>query len=201
MSNEELIALILRDGTINFNAKELSSMILSKIRIEDLRHITLSELISIKGIGISKASSLLAAIELGIRISKKVTSLHNVIFKSVNDVFEYFKEEIGYNTQESFYTVYLDSKNMIIETKELFKGTLNHSMVHPREIFKEAYLTSSASIILIHNHPSGNVLPSKEDILLTKRIIDIGNVMGIKVMDHIIVSSNSYYSFYENGDI
>ena len=90
---------------------------------------------------------------------------------------------------------------MIIKEKELFRGTLNHSMVHPREVFKEAYVIGAVSIICIHNHPSGKVLPSKDDINLTKRLISIGELMGIKVLDHLIIGSDNYYSFLMNGDI
>lgn len=90
---------------------------------------------------------------------------------------------------------------MIIKEKELFRGTLNYSMVHPREVFKEAYILGAVSIICIHNHPSGKVEPSKDDINLTKRLISVGDLMGIKVIDHLIIGSNSYYSFLKNGDI
>lgn len=202
LSNEELIACILKDGTRNINVKELSNIILSKINnIQELRYITYEDLIKINGIGLSKACSILAAIELGNRINTKISSLNNVKFEDTNMVYEYFKNKIGYNKQETFSCVYLDAKNMIIKEKELFKGTLNYSLVHPREIFKEAYSLGAVSIICVHNHPSGKVFPSKEDINLTKRLVSIGELMGVKIIDHLIVSSNNYYSFLKNGDI
>ena len=202
LSNEELISCILKDGTRNINVKEISNMIISSVStIQELRYISYEDLIKIKGVGMSKACSLLASIELGNRINTKINTLNNIKFEDINMVYEYFKNKIGYLKQEVFCVVYLDSKNMIIKEKELFKGTLNFSMVHPREIFKEAYTVDAVSIILIHNHPSGRVLPSKDDISLTKRVIEVGNIMGIKVLDHLIIGTSKYYSFLENGDI
>ena len=103
--------------------------------------------------------------------------------------------------QEYFYVVYLDIRNKIIKDKLLFIGTANYSTVHPRDIFKEAYLNGAISIVVIHNHPSGEVLPSKNDLETTKQLVAVGNLLGIKVMDHIIIGENKYYSFCENGDI
>ena len=184
------------------NVKELSLTIINSVdKIQDLRYITYEDLIKIKGIGISKASSLLASIELGNRINTKISSLDNLIFTETTDIYEYYRNKIGFNKQESFCTVYLDSKNMVIKEKELFKGTLNFSMVHPREVFSEAYALGAVAIICVHNHPSGKVKPSSEDIKLTNRIIEVGNIMGIKVLDHIIIGSDKYYSFLENGDM
>ena len=202
MSNEELISCILKDGTRNINVKEISNMIISSVsNIQELRYITYEDLVKIKGVGMSKACSLLASIELGNRINTKINNLNNIKFDDVSLVYEYYKNKIGYLKQEVFCVVYLDSKNMIIKEKELFKGTLNFSMVHPREVFKESYIVGAVSIILIHNHPSGKVLPSRDDINLTKRMIEVGNIMGIKVLDHLIIGTNKYYSFLENGDI
>ena len=202
MSNEELISCILKDGTRNINVKEISNMIISSVsNIQELRYITYEDLVKIKGVGMSKACSLLASIELGNRINTKINNLNNIKFDDVSLVYEYYKNKIGYLRQEVFCVVYLDSKNMIIKEKELFKGTLNFSMVHPREVFKESYIVGAVSIILIHNHPSGKVLPSRDDINLTKRMIEVGNIMGIKVLDHLIIGTNKYYSFLENGDI
>ena len=103
--------------------------------------------------------------------------------------------------QECFYAVYLDASKKIISIKLLFKGTLDRSLVHPREIFKEAYLLCSSSIICIHNHPSGNVEPSKADKILTSQLLEIGNLHGIPIIDHLIIGKDEYYSFFENGDI
>ena len=101
--------------------------------------------------------------------------------------------------QEHFYCVYLDTKNHIIKDKLLLIGTINQSLVHPREVFKEAYLLSATSIICIHNHPSGNVNPSNNDIIITKQLKEVGKLLGINVIDHIIIGKDSYYSFNDNG--
>ena len=202
LSNEELIACIIKDGTRGINVKELSSIILNSVNnIQDLRYIRLEDLTKINGIGISKASTLLAAIELGNRINTKISSINNIKFNDMNMVFEYYKDKIGYSKQEVFCVVYLDAKNMIIKEKELFRGTLNSSLVHPREVFTEAYILGAVSIICVHNHPSGRILPSKDDFNATKRLISVGEVMGVKVLDHIIVGKDKYYSFLENGDM
>ena len=202
LSNEELIACIIKDGTKGVNVKELSSIILNSLNnIQDLRYITLEDLTKINGIGVSKATTLLAAIELGNRINTKVSSINNIRFDDMNTVYEYYKNKIGYSKQEVFCVVYLDAKNMIIKEKELFRGTLNSSLVHPREVFKEAYILGAVSIICVHNHPSGKILPSKDDINVTKRLISVGEVMGVKVLDHIIIGKDKYYSFLENGDM
>ena len=190
------------DGTVNMSVKELSNIILNQVsNICELRYIKYENLIKIKGIGISKACSLLAAIELGNRINARYKTLNNIIFKDTKTIFEYYKNKIGYIKQEVFYAVYLDASNRIIKEKELFKGTLNFSLVHPREIFREAYYIDAVSIICIHNHPTGNIVPSREDIELTKRLINVSQVLGIRLLDHLIIGSDSYYSFYENGDI
>ena len=113
-------------------------------------------------------------------------------------VFEQFKNLFINETQENFYALYLNTKTELISYKLLFKGTINTSVVHPREIFKYAFLESASSIIVIHNHPSNNTTPSKEDIELTNKLFEIGNIMAIPVIDHIIIGIDNYYSFYEN---
>ena len=116
-------------------------------------------------------------------------------------IYDYFKDVLGDKKQEYFYCVYLDTKGNYLGKKCLFIGTINNSLVHPREIFKEAYLLSANGIICVHNHPSGDVSPSKEDILLTMKIKEIGIIHGINLIDHVIIGDNSYYSFYDNGKI
>ena len=126
--------------------------------------------------------------------------INNIKLNDPSKVFDYFKYRIN-KDQEEFYCIYLDAKKKVISYKLLFVGTVNHSMVHPRDIFKEAYKLNAAFIICVHNHPSGDVYPSLDDINATKRILEIGNLMGIKLIDHIIISENNYYSFLENGKI
>lgn len=200
LSNEELLAIILKTGTKNISVKELASQILVKIGdIKNFSSMNYQMLRSIPGIGSAKACSLLAIIELSKRMSRSYETLNNISIKSTEIAFEYFKTIFEDKKQECFYCVYLDNKKKVIETKLLFIGTLNQSIVHPREVFKEAYLLSASSIICIHNHPSGNIEPSREDIEITKRLSSIGILMGIKLIDHLIIGSNKYFSFLENN--
>ena len=201
LSNEELLSIVLKTGYKGYSVKDISNSILKEIKdITDLKEISLNKLISIDGIGEVKAITLLSAIELGKRV---YSNKNNIVIKLNNskEIYNYIKDKLIYKKQEYFYCLYLDSNNKLIEDKLLFIGTLNKANIHPREIFKYAYINNSTKIILIHNHPSNNVIPSKEDILFTKNIIDISKIHNIKILDHIIVGLNNYYSFYDNNDI
>lgn len=198
LSNEELIAIILKTGTHNYSVKTLASLVLKELNnINSLKEITINKLTNIKGIGKVKAIELLASLELGKRVYY-LSENNNVILNNSTKVFEYFKNILMHENQENFIAVYLDSKSRLISYKILFKGTLNTSCVHPREIFKYAYLESAYSIIVIHNHPSGEVDPSSADSILTDSLFQIGKLMGIPIVDHIIIGKTKYYSFYEN---
>lgn len=200
LSNNELISIILSSGTKNISVKELSSNILGKLDdISDLKDMTLNKLKQTKGIGEVKAIILLSALELGKRVYYE-KNISKIKMNSADKIYNYMKDIVYNKNQEYFYALYLDSKKNLIDKKLLFIGTINKSIVHPREIFKYAYLLSASSIVCIHNHPSGDPLPSKEDMLITKHLVDIGKIQGISVVDHIIIGNN-YYSFYENGDI
>lgn len=200
LSNEELLSILLKTGTKDVSVKELASTILNKIgEINKLSEMNYHVLSSIPGVGSAKACTLLAVVELSKRITRKNASLNNVIIKSADIAFDYFRYIFKDQKQEYFYVIYLDNKKRVIENKLLFKGTLNQSIVHPREVFKSACILSASSIICVHNHPSGNVEPSREDINLTKRLSEIGILMGIKVVDHLIISDDNYFSFLENN--
>ena len=187
LSNEELIAIILKTGTRGASVKDLSAELLSKVgNIKKLNDINYEFLKKFKGIGKGKACYLLSAIELGKRINREVDTL---------------KEKLGNKKQEYFYCIYLDNSKKIINDKLLFIGTINYSIVHPREVFKEAYLSGASGIICVHNHPGENPKPSNEDINITKILVEAGKILGIKVLDHIIVCKNNYHSFLENDDI
>ena len=202
LSNEELLTILIGSGNKFCSAKELSSKILASLEsINDLANITYEKLTKIKGLGPSKISNLLAAIELSKRIKKSSTSLFEVKITNSSILYDYYKEKFTNQMQECFYCIYLDASKKIIKSKLLFKGTLDRSLVHPREIFKEAYLLSASSIICVHNHPSGNITPSIEDKNLTDKLVSLGLIHGIPIIDHLIIGENSYYSFYENGDI
>lgn len=199
LSNQELLAIVLKTGTSNKSVKELALDILNSINdIGDLKNITVSKLQTIKGIGTVKAIELVAAIELGKRIFVTSNSSLN-IFNNALDIWRGTKELFYDKKQEYFYALYFNNKKELLAKKLLFLGTVNKSIVHPREIFKEAYLLSASSIVCIHNHPSGDTKPSKEDIYFTNNLVKIGRIQGIPVLDHIIVSNKSFYSFFDNG--
>lgn len=200
LSNTELLSIILNTGTKNMSVKELSNNILNSVHdISDLKNMTLNKLKNIKGVGEVKAIKILSSIELGRRVYQD-KNLKKIKLNSADKVFNYMNQMLKDKNQEYFYALYLDSKKYLIEAKLLFIGTINKSIVHPREIFKYAYLLSASTIICVHNHPSGDPIPSKEDIILTKSLVEIGKLQGINIVDHIIIGSN-YYSFFENGNI
>ena len=202
LSNEELLSILLKSGTKNISVKVLASSILKELNsITDLKDMNLERLVQIKGIKTAKACELLASIELGKRINQKFNNINQIKIVDSSSVFEYYKNILEDNKQEHFYCIYLDTKHNIIKDKLLFVGTINESLVHPREVFKEAYLLSASAIICIHNHPSGNVTPSKNDIIITEQLKQVGNILGIAVVDHLIIGKNEYYSFMDNGKI
>lgn len=202
LSNEELLAIIIKTGSKDYSAKELANMVIKEVDgIKNLSTINYEKLKSIKGIGTAKSCEIIASIELGKRINREVINLNNIILNKTSLVFEYYKNILSNKQQEYFYCIYLDNKKRVIKDKLLFIGTINYSVVHPREVFKNAYLLSASSIICIHNHPTGNILPSKQDLDLTKNLVDVGKILGIKILDHVIIGNNNYYSFLENGDI
>lgn len=200
LSDEELLSIILNSGTKNISVKNLSSFILSKSgSLANLKLMNYYDLIDINGVGKVKACVILALCELAKRMSR-IVSIEGIRFTDPGIIFEYFKFRID-NFQEQFFSVYLDARKRIISSKLLFVGTVNHSLVHPRDVFKEAYVVNASFLICVHNHPSGDVNPSLDDERLTKRLLDVGNILGIKLIDHVIVSEKSYYSFLENGKI
>lgn len=201
LSNEELLSIVLKNGYKDYSVKDISNNILKNIKdITELKYKSINELTKIKGIGKVKAITLLSCIELGKRVYQDKDNI-DIKLNSSKLIYNYIKNKLKYKKQEYFYVLYLDSKKYLIDEKLLFIGTLDKSNVHPREIFKYAYLNSSKSIVLIHNHPSGDTLPSKEDILFTNNILEISKIMGITVIDHLIIGNNNYYSFYDNNDM
>lgn len=202
LSDEELISIILKTGTKGMSVKEVSLKLLENVGdIKKLKDIGINTLMGINGIGKVKAIEIKAAIEFGRRIYIENNKLGGIILNNSLKIYEYFKDLVGDKKQEYFYTVYVDTKGRYIDKKCLFVGTINNSIVHPREIFKEAYLLSANGIICIHNHPSGDPTPSKEDIVITRKIKEIAMIHGIRLVDHLIVGVNSYYSFYEDNKL
>ncbi len=200
LSNEELISIILRTGTKGCSVKELSSNILKDCEeIGQMKDLTVNKLKEIKGLKEVKAITLIAALELGKRVYREDAPANRMKIKNSKEAYENFSQYIARENQENLMVVYLDNQNKYIAHKVLFKGTLNASLVHPREVFKYALLENAASIIVMHNHPSGNTTPSASDDDTTRNLVETGAIMGIKVLDHLIVSCEGYYSYIEEG--
>src|SRR5690625_2000996 len=201
LSNQELLAIILGSGTKEESVMDLSNRLLMHFEgIKLLANATIEELTAIKGIGPAKGVSILAAIELGNRM-KQYRSNEKYIIRSPEDGADYVMEEMRNLNQEHFVVLFLNTKNQIIHHQTIFIGSLNASIVHPREVYREAVKRSSASIICVHNHPSGDPTPSKEDILVTKRLVESGKMMGIDVLDHLIIGNRRFVSLKEKGYI
>lgn len=202
LNDEELLAVLIRTGNKEVSSKVLSSFILNEIGgIKKLKNVNYQSLIKIKGIGKTKACTIMAAIELSNRINNDIDEINDIKMTSPDIVFNYYKNKFKNKKQEYFYCLYLDNDKKVISEKLHYIGTINHSLVHPREIYKEAYLVSASGIVCIHNHPSGNVNPSFDDKNVTNNLKQIGDLFGIKIVDHIIIGRNKYYSFVEHGDI
>ena len=199
LTDKEIISIILKTGTKDKNVNELSIELLNKYSLIEFKDLSLNDLIKIKGIGEVKAIELLTSIELGKRIflreNNKLKKLDNA--KSIWNDSKYLFDGLK---QECFYCYYFNNKQELIKRKLIYMGTINSSTTHTREIFKEAYLLSASFIVCLHNHPTGDVTPSKADIEFTKALIKTGEIQKIPVIDHIIVGYNNYYSFYENID-
>lgn len=197
LSNKELLAIILKTGTKNKSVTMLAIDILNKYDLDSFKDLSIKDLTSIKGIGEVKAIELISAIELGKRIFLKEV---NKLIKLDNPKLIWEDSKYLFNglKQEYFYCYYFNNKQELITRKLIFMGTINSSITHTREIFKEAYKVSASSIVCLHNHPSNDISPSKADILFTERLIKTGNIQGIPVVDHIIVGEDSFYSFYEH---
>ena len=200
LSDSQLLAILLRSGYQDKNVYYLAMEILTKFPLSEIQDCNYYDFLSIKGMGKVKSIEILAVIELGKRIflrqKEPLVKLDNAkaIWKDVKFFLVNMK-------QECFYCYYFNQRQELIERKLLFMGTINRSIVHPREVFKEAYRLSASSIVCIHNHPSNCVIPSKEDVLLTDHLVKSGYIQGIPIRDHIIVGEDSYYSFYEHHNI
>jgi DNA repair protein RadC len=202
LNDHELLAIILGQGTRDTSALELANQLLGTYKgLRHLQEASLEELKQAKGIGPAKAASIKATFEIGRRIN--IDSETRFLIKCPEDVIKYvnqvlIKEMRDYD-REHFLVLYLDRKGGVKAKEDVSIGGLHSSIVHPREVFKTAVKRSAASIILAHNHPSGDPAPSKEDIEITRRLIEAGSIMGIEIIDHVIIGENTYCSFKEKG--
>lgn len=198
LSNVELLALLLKTGNKGVSALELSRMILYKLnKPSDLLNVTVEELMSVNGIGIAKASTIIAALELFKRLNDDTVKIPEYITET-QDVYYLLARELENLESEHFYCLYLDIKNNLISKKRLFMGGISGSVVSPRDIFKYAIRLNTPRVIFVHNHPSGDPRPSHADITTTKQLIQAGKLLGINVVDHIIIGKNNCFSIVYN---
>ncbi|MGC9374467.1 MAG: RadC family protein [Bacteroidales bacterium] len=202
LSNAEIIALLIGSGTKNESAVDLSKRILKNVKnnLNELGKLGVNELTKNKGIGEAKAITIIAALELGKR--RKISDIieKKKITKS-NDVFEFFQPLLGDLPHEEFWILLLNRANRIIEKKKISQGGISGTIIDVKVILKHAIENLASSIILCHNHPSGNKAPSNADNTITHKLVDAGNLLDIKIMDHIIIADTDYYSYADEGNL
>ena len=197
LSDAELLAILLRTGSKELNVKDLALKILNEMNtLNGLKNSRISKLASIKGVGEVKAITILAALELGKRLNKD-KMIKPVKIRETKDVYQLYKDELRNDYQEKFMAIFLNNQNMVLASKILFVGISNQSLIEPKIIFKEAMLYNATRLIVLHNHPSGNPTPSKEDYLVTDQIKNAGLLLNIKLIDHLIIGKDDYFSFYD----
>ncbi|NLY82625.1 MAG: DNA repair protein RadC [Clostridiales bacterium] len=202
LSNSELLALILHTGSGEKSAIELAEELLS-INFKGVSYfgeLTFEELINVKGMGPKKTSSVLAAIELGKRIDT-APKYNRFVIKCSEDVANYYMPELRHEKKEYLKELLLNTKGEVEYSETISVGELSNTTVHPREVFNPAIRKSAAAIIIVHNHPSGDPTPSEDDIQATKRLISVGEMVGIKLLDHVIIGDGKYISLKSLGKI
>jgi len=200
LSDSELLAIILRTGSKKENVINLSQRILGEYNIKQLSQINLTQLMKIHGIKESKATQISACFEIARRL-ESFNSVEKPKISSPEDVYRRLFPRMREQKKEMFIELCLDTKNQILREEVISIGSLNANVVHPREVFKLALTESAAHIIVAHNHPSGDPTPSREDIEITKKLVETGNIMGITVLDHVIIGDGRHFSMKEAGHI
>ncbi len=199
LSAQELLALVIGRGIPKKSVMNIAQELLAKFgNIKSISQATIEELSQIKGIGLAKAAQIKASFELG-RREELEPELRNFDIKDPEAVVKAIRASIKDKAKEHFKLILLNPRNKIIGISTISIGTLNASLVHPREVFKDAITHSAASVVLAHNHPSGDPEPSEDDLTITKRLIEAGKILGIEVIDHIIITKNVFFSFKEKG--
>ncbi len=199
LSSAELIAILLGSGTKSKSVMQLAEELLVAFgSLNKLAQATLAELIEVKGIGLVKAIQLQAAFRLGVKASKQVSTLRYKI-NHPKQVYTLLKDEIENESREHFIIVLLDSKSYLITHEIISIGTLSQTLVHPREVFYPAIRNKAASLLAVHNHPSGDPTPSKEDLKLTEILVDASHLIGIPLRDHLIIGKDRFISLREQG--
>lgn len=201
LSNQEILAILLGSGTKKESVMDVSNRLLMHFEgLKLLSEARIEELTAIKGIGQAKGVMVLAALELGKRVQQYKPTERYVV-RSPEDGADYVMEDMRNLQQEHLVVLFLNTKNQIIHQQTIFIGSLNASIVHPREIYREAVKRSAASIICAHNHPSGDPTPSQEDIHVTRRLVEAGKIMGIELLDHLVIGQHTFVSLKEKGHI
>ena len=199
LSDIELLAILLRTGTTSKSVLHLAEDVLAQYKDKGLAaimHISPQEIASIHGIGLAKAATVVAAVELGRRLSERAARTLEKV-EGPEDVARYVIPSLRFEQKEHFLAMFLDIRNRILALSTISVGSLTSSIAHPREVFREAIRYSAASVILVHNHPSGDPAPSREDIQLTKQMMKAGEIMGIPVLDHVVVARDNFVSLKE----
>lgn len=199
LSNAELLAILIRTGTVSESAVSLAQRLLMQTNgLRNLVEMSTEQLTAIRGIGTAKALQIQAGIEIGRRLAR-TGQAEMVTIRSPKDVSNLLAEELRYLQKEHFVCLFLNTKNQVVGQETLSMGSLNASIVHPREVFLAAVKRSSASIVCAHNHPSGDPAPSPEDIQITRRLAEAGELLGIELLDHIIIGDRTSVSLKELG--
>jgi DNA repair protein RadC len=199
LSAQELLALVIGRGISKKSVMSIAQELLVRFgNIKTISQATIEELSQIKGIGLAKAAQLKACFELGKR-EELEPELKNFDIKDPESVVRAIRASIKDKAKEHFKLILLNPRNKIIGISTISIGTLNASLVHPREVFKDAITHSAASVVLAHNHPSGDPEPSEDDLKITKKLVDSGKILGIEVLDHIIIGKNNFCSYKERG--
>jgi len=200
LSTPEIIALILGRGTAGEPVMDIAKSLLKEFGdVKGIAGASLQQLMHIPGIGLAKASQIMAAFEITKRMRERIEAGETVPYLNPRDIAAYLRPRLQGEKREHFLVMLLDTRNKLIKEAEISIGCLDTNIVHPREVYKEAITASAASVIFAHNHPSGDCTPSTDDIELTKRLVKSGEIVGIDVLDHIIVSDINYISLKEKG--
>jgi DNA repair protein RadC len=200
LSAQELLALILGRGIQGESVLLTAQNLLTRFgNLKNMASASIEELTQVKGIGIAKATQIKAALELGKRLEEYSNEGKKIAIKSPEDVVKAVKNKLKGKKREHFLALSLDTRNHLINIHMISIGSLDSSVVHPREVFKEAISSSAASVIFVHNHPSGDPTPSEDDIKLTRRLFEVGEITGIEVLDHIVICDKAYLSMKSKG--
>lgn len=200
LSVAELLAIVLRSGTRRESALQQAQRLIAgyEYSLRRLAAAGVGDLCRVPGIGPAKAAEILATLELAKRFGEEEFAPGRVFGRSY-DIYAHFRERLGGERREQFYAVLLDNKNRKIRDVRVSEGSLTASIVHPRDVFVPVIRESAAAVIFVHNHPSGDPTPSREDIEITRRLRDVGELVGVRVLDHVVIGRGKYVSFVDDG--